>query len=140
MNRRVEHITEPYEKEMAKEIERLEAEVERQRTALTKIDGIRNSIIGVQNINWSEHIYPLVAALEDAGINGLPYPEAKKNIGTLIDAVNRLEAEKARHADEVRQLVEALEFISNPPQHEPDPVYYYENIAKVALAKFKGEK
>jgi hypothetical protein len=36
--------------------------------ALAKINAIRNSIIGCQSINWSEHIYPLVAALNEAGI------------------------------------------------------------------------
>jgi len=38
--------------------------------ALGKINDIRNSIIGCQTVNWSEHIYPLVAALEGAGIEG----------------------------------------------------------------------
>jgi hypothetical protein len=53
--------------------------------ALAGINLIRNSIVGAQAINWSEHIYPLVALLNRAGMQGLPYPEAKKNIGMLID-------------------------------------------------------
>lgn len=53
--------------------------------ALERINRIRNSIVGAQAINWSEHIYPLVAILNRAGLEGLPYPEAKANIGTLID-------------------------------------------------------
>ena len=53
--------------------------------ALEGINRIRNSIVGSQNINWSEHIYPLVALLNRAGQQGLSYPEARKNIGTLID-------------------------------------------------------
>lgn len=53
--------------------------------ALEGINRIRNSIVGAQTINWSEHIYPLVALLGRAGIEGLPYPEARANIGTLLD-------------------------------------------------------
>lgn len=60
--------------------------------ALLKINDIRNSIIGAQTINWSEHIYPLVAALEQAGIEGMPYPEARKNVGTLLERNTALEA------------------------------------------------
>jgi hypothetical protein len=60
--------------------------------AMEKINNIRNSIIGTQTINWSEHIYPLVAALSEAGLQGLPYPEARKNFGTLIDRNRKLEA------------------------------------------------
>lgn len=77
-------------------------------TALAKINDIRNSIIGFQTVNWSEHIYPLVAALKAAGIDGMAYPEALKNTGTLVEqaklAIERcgvLEAEvKAWHAAE----------------------------------------
>jgi len=54
-------------------------------TALAKINDIRNSIIGFQTVNWSEHIYPLVAALKAAGIDGMAYPEALKNTGTLVE-------------------------------------------------------
>lgn len=53
--------------------------------ALAKINDIRNSIVGTQQINWSEHIYPLVAALNEAGLKGLPYPEARANMGTVIE-------------------------------------------------------
>ena len=35
--------------------------------ALTKINAIRNSIVEHQTVNWSAHIYPLVAALNEAG-------------------------------------------------------------------------
>lgn len=59
--------------------------------ALIGINGIRNSIIGAQNINWSEHIYPLVSLLNRAGYFGKPYPEAKAYIGSLIDRAAELE-------------------------------------------------
>lgn len=54
-------------------------------TALEGINAIRNSIVGAQAFNWSEHMYPLVSLLNRAGYRGLPYPEAKLNIGRLID-------------------------------------------------------
>lgn len=53
--------------------------------ALEGINAIRNSIVGCQQVNWSEHIYPLVSLLNRAGYEGLSHAEAKKNIGTLID-------------------------------------------------------
>lgn len=53
--------------------------------ALEGIDKIRNSIVGLQNVNWSEHIYPLVALLDRAGFEGLHYPENKQNFGTLLE-------------------------------------------------------
>lgn len=53
--------------------------------ALEGINKIRNSIVGLQTINWSEHIFPLVALLNRAGIEGLEYPEARANYGTCID-------------------------------------------------------
>lgn len=53
--------------------------------ALTKINNIRNSIIGFQTVNWSEHIYPLVAALEEAGIEGAGYPVSRENVGTMLE-------------------------------------------------------
>ncbi|WP_146617333.1 hypothetical protein [Agrobacterium sp. MS2] len=53
--------------------------------ALAKINDIRNSIIGCQKMNWSEHIYPLVAALNEAGIEGQDYPEAREYVGTMLE-------------------------------------------------------
>ncbi len=64
------------------EVERANVDL---RAALTKINEIRNSIIGLQSINWSEHIYPLVAALNKAGFEGLGYPEARERFGTMIE-------------------------------------------------------
>jgi hypothetical protein len=59
--------------------------------SLTKISDIRDSIVGTQNINWSEHIYPLVATLDGAGFSGKGYEIARKNIGTLLDRNANLE-------------------------------------------------
>lgn len=59
-----------------------------EREALEGINKIRNSIVGLQSINWSEHIYPLVSLLNRAGLKGLDYPEAKENFGTCLEQRN----------------------------------------------------
>jgi len=82
--------------EFEKVVAAKDAEIERLKKALGKINAIRNSIVGAQSVNWSEHIYPLVAALSEVGIDGLPYPECKKNIGTLLDRNAKCEAEIER--------------------------------------------
>lgn len=69
----------------------LQARVGELEGALTKIDAIRNSIIGCQSVNWSEHIYPLVAALNEAGFEGQEYEDARENVGALIDRANASE-------------------------------------------------
>lgn len=53
--------------------------------AISEVNNIRNSIIGTQTVNWSEHIYPLVSALEKAGISGMGYPEAREYFGTMLE-------------------------------------------------------
>ena len=88
--------------------DRLAGEVERLRRALSQINAIRNSIVGFQAINWSEHIYPLVAALDEAGIEGLPYPKARENSGTLLAAVSAAERDRDTARKQVRVLREAL--------------------------------
>lgn len=76
-----------------KEIEKLQAELAKARAALEKINTIRSSIVGSQALNWSEHIYPLVEALNEAGFVGMPYPRARENFGTLIERCSKAEAE-----------------------------------------------
>jgi len=83
----------------------------RANAVLSKINDIRNSVVGTQTVNWSEHIYPLVAALEDSGIAGMPYPEALENFGTLIERTNAAESALAalREEDErLHRLIESL--------------------------------
>lgn len=46
--------------------------------SLAKIDAIRNDIIARQSISWSRHIYPLVAALDEAGYPGVGHEEGRK--------------------------------------------------------------
>jgi hypothetical protein len=73
-------------------------------TALDKINAIRNSIVAFQAINWSEHIYPLVAALNEAGIEGEPYPGNREYLGSIIDQRDKAMREMA----EERAKQEAL--------------------------------
>lgn len=79
-------------------------------TGLRKINAIRNSIVGTQSIHWSEHIYPLIAALNEAGVEGQPYPEARENIGTVIDQL-------AQANERIAELEEQMEAqCERPPE------------------------
>ena len=60
--------------------------------ALTKINEIRKSIVGMQGFNFSEHAYPLVAALDAAGYDGGTYEINRDNLGTLIERATKAEA------------------------------------------------
>lgn len=70
------------------------AELRSAREALTKISAIRDSIIGTQSVKWSEHIYPLVAALKAAGYEGAGHAIASANLGTLLQRIAVVEAER----------------------------------------------
>lgn len=76
-----------------------DAEVARFHTALAKINDIRNSIIGYQNMNFSAHVYPLVAALNEAGFEGMGYEEASKLAQTQVELIadlrSKIEATRA---------------------------------------------
>lgn len=87
----------------------LAAEVERLKSALTKISGIRDSMIGCQKVNWSEHVYPLVAALDAAGFEGASYEVARDQIGTLLERTNKAEAEVERLRASERRAYAALD-------------------------------
>ena len=80
------------------------ARAEKAEAALAKINAIRDSIIGAQNINWSEHIYPLVAALNEAGFQGTPHKVARENLGTLIEQVKAAEARAEAAEKRVAEL------------------------------------
>ena len=71
-------------------------EIDRLRAALEKVNEIRNSIIGLQTVNWSEHIYPLVKVLDDAGFAGMAFSDAGTHYGTMLDRTLAAEAEAAR--------------------------------------------
>ncbi|MEK6298571.1 MAG: hypothetical protein V4793_45925 [Paraburkholderia tropica] len=77
--------------------ERMSDEVIRMREALAAINVIRNSIIGTHVLYWSEHVYPLVAALDAAGFEGMGYPEAREFFGTMLDRCNAAEDDAERY-------------------------------------------
>ena len=79
-----------------------EKEVERLKAALTKIDEIRNSIVGYQSINWSAHIYPLVEALEEAGYEGLGHEKASELARTQLQRIAALEQRVSELTAEVQ--------------------------------------
>lgn len=89
----------------------LRAEVSRLRDAIGKVNGIRNSIIGLQTINWSEHVYPLVAALKEAGMEGMDYPEAQKMYGSMLERTCKAEVENTRLREALEPFAEQADII-----------------------------
>lgn len=73
-------------------IVKLTHQLAKARIALEGINSIRNSIVGLQALNWSEHAYPLVALLDGIGCEGLGYDAARKNCGTLLERNQKLRA------------------------------------------------
>lgn len=84
--------------------------------ALEKINAIRNDIIGRQTIGWSSHIYPLVAALNEAGYIGTHYDVARSEALTLIQELEQAEAALAlcqqERDDAQRKLATIIEALS----------------------------
>lgn len=74
-----------YFQALEREIARLRQKLEEAKAALGLINAVRNSIIGTQTVNWSAHVYPLVAALDAAGYEGLGYDEARAEAATLLE-------------------------------------------------------
>lgn len=79
--------------------------------ALTKvlqtISAIRDDIVGRQAVTCSAHIYPLVAALGEAGFEGVGYDEARGKALTADQECDHLRAELAEAKAEVARAVEA---------------------------------
>ena len=69
--------------------------LEKATTALQAIDAIRNDIIARQGIGWSRHVYPLVAALGDAGYEGEGYEKGRPRIEADDATIARLTARVA---------------------------------------------
>lgn len=122
------------------EIEELEdgrfvryADVARLDVALEKINGIRNSIVGGQLFNWSEHAYPLVAALEEAGIKGDGHEIASKNLGTLLDQVKAAEAQRDELAKEAEKYLANIE----QRQRELSEVTYQLRLSRKAVSEIE---
>lgn len=80
---------------------------EKAAAALTKISAIRDSIVAMQGFNFSEHAYPLVAALDEAGFEGVGYELAVKNFGTTLEQLRAAESER----DQARAERDGLEIL-----------------------------
>lgn len=74
--------------------------------ALTKVSDIRDSIVGMQGFNFSEHAYPLVAALDEAGYQGKGYEISRANLGTLIEQTKAAEAERDAARAKLEEVTE----------------------------------
>lgn len=74
------------------ELEHYKARFDALDPAMMKIDAIRNDIVGRQTVSWSAHIYPLVAALEDAGFPGVGCDKASEMAKTASERITELEA------------------------------------------------
>lgn len=60
----------------------LEAENERLRTALIKLNRLRSNVVATQNASWSNMMYPLVAILDEAGygVQGATEEQKKEHL------------------------------------------------------------
>jgi hypothetical protein len=102
--------------ELERELASAREEIARLRELAASVNEIRNSIIGLQSFNWSEHVYPLVAALKKAGIDGMSYPGALANFGTMLERTNAAESdltEQRRINAELVERVKKLEDMSS---------------------------
>lgn len=79
-------------------------ENDRLRALGEKVNTIRNSIVGFQRVGFSEHVYPLVAALDEAGFQGEGYEISRKNAGTLVARIAELEGLLRRARDRIAEL------------------------------------
>jgi len=133
--------------ETLRALERMTARAEKAEAALTKINGIRNSIVQRQTINWSQHIYPLVAALNDAGVVGDSYDQTREKAKAEIEAarveinagmVAGLAAERARADAAEQMLAEAIIVIREarawiqPKNLDPEHHHYDERAVAFA--------
>jgi len=73
-----------------------QAELKVKSEALLKINDIRNSIVGLQRLDWSEHVYPLVASLDEAGVQGAGWPAAREVHRPVLVQLNEATVELAR--------------------------------------------
>lgn len=60
--------------------------------ALEKINELRNDIIARQSMGWPRHIYPLVAALDAAGFEGMEYDKAVEKFKATVKATREMAA------------------------------------------------
>ncbi len=101
------------------------------RTVLKKIHEIRNSIVGLATFNWSEHMYPLVAALGEIGLNAEGYEISRPRFTTMLERT--LEAEK-----EVERLRGAYNTLAFSHSEEVGELEHQKDEALAEVERFKG--
>lgn len=110
--------------ELRAQLAAAEGKLAKLETLATKVDAIRNSIVGCQGFNFSEHAYPLVAALKEAGYEGQGYEIASKNLGTCIERA--VSAEKRAETAE-SQLARIFAQSTSHPNETGLRVEYHED-------------
>lgn len=114
---------------------RLHADAERYRHALDRINAARNSIVQRQAIDWSSHIYPIVAALEDAGIKGDGYDVTRAKALTEIEAIKqRIAAEAVAERDAARAEAAALRVVVDAARYQKASGMFVSAALEMALA------
>lgn len=74
-------------------------------TLLEKIHEIRNSIVGLATFNWSEHMYPLVAALGEIGLDAEGYDISRPRFSTMLKRTVKAE----KQVEELKGLLHGVE-------------------------------
>lgn len=122
-------------------LEAAEAKLAEAMTALQKISDIRDSLIGGQQFNWSEHAYPLVAVLAEAGFKGKGYEVSRANLGTLIEQAKEARQECALAKCDVVVLSECLATMINYLGHtdqDADHGWMVQKMRKARQASTTG--
>ncbi len=89
------------------DVERAMERIKELEATLTTISGIRDSLVGFQQFNWSEHACPLVAALDAAGFVGVGHKIAAPNCNTLVNAKLKSDFERDAAKAAHGQAIEA---------------------------------
>ncbi len=82
----------------------LVAELKALRAMGDKINTIRNNIVGAQGVHFSRDIYPLVAALNEAGFEAKSYEDAREGVRRVNAAMLAVVTER----DEARACLRAV--------------------------------
>jgi|GEM_PF-5159956 len=125
------------------EVERLTTETASLRAGLQQISDIRDSIVGSSTVNWSEHVYPMVAALNSAGFVGADFDDAHKSIGTLIERY-RIAAARAclaeAKASDLEAEIASLRAERDDALREPESDRRFSIKVEVQPGQFASER
>ncbi len=91
-------------RELDAENQELTDEANRLRTLAAAVNEIRNDIVARQSIGFSRHVYPLVAALQAAGIEGEGYEVGRPRLEREVDMALRFK----RLLDSALDIADAL--------------------------------